>query len=168
MAQASRTSTWQVVCSLGGDTGYFCMDGLWWLRGFAGWLIGGRGLSRGRRHPTELRLGDRIDYWTVLGIEPGRRLTLQFGMRSPGSGVLELEVTPESSAPPAMSGVAVTDAPTCRITVTAHWHPQGVWGLLYCYALVPAHLFIFKGMTTGLARRAQALEQRTRGAGHAA
>jgi hypothetical protein len=34
-----------------------------------------------------------------------------------------------------------------RITETAYWHPQGVWGLLYWNALVPAHLFIFKGMT---------------------
>jgi uncharacterized protein YbjT (DUF2867 family) len=168
VAQASQATMWRVVCSLGGETGYFYMNGLWWLRGFADWLIGGRGLTRGRRHPTELRLGDRIDYWTVLGIEPGRRLTLQFGMRSPGSGVLEFEVTPVSTAVPAVLGGAVTDAPACRITVTAYWHPQGVWGLLYWYALVPAHLFIFKGMTTRMARRAQALEQRAHGAGHVA
>jgi hypothetical protein len=31
-----------------------------------------------------------------------------------------------------------------------------VWGLLYWYALVPAHLFIFKGMTAEIARRAEA------------
>lgn len=160
VAQASPASMWQVVCSLGGRTGYFYMDGLWWLRGLADWLIGGRGLTRGRRHPTELRLGDRIDYWTVLGIEPGRRLTLQFGMRAPGSGVLELEVRPEPSAP--------SGGPACCITVTAYWHPQGVWGLLYWYTLVPAHLFIFKGMTTGMARRAQTLERHARGASHGA
>ena len=88
VAQASEPSMWQVASTLGGDNGYFYMDALWWLRGLADWLIGGRGLSRGRRHPTELRLGDRIDCWTGLGIEPGRRLTLQFGMRAPGSGVL--------------------------------------------------------------------------------
>lgn len=157
VAQASPASMWQVVCSLGGGTGYFYMDWLWWLRGLADWLIGGRGLSRGRRHPTELRLGDRIDYWTVLGIEQGRRLTLQFGMRAPGSGVLELDIAPV--ADPVAEGLS-PDVPGCRITVTAYWHPQGVWGLLYWYALVPAHLFIFKGMTARMARRAEALEQR--------
>jgi len=47
------------------------------------------------------------------------------------------------------------DAEHTRVTVTAYWHPQGVWGLLYWYALVPAHLFIFKGMTREIARRAE-------------
>ena len=78
------------------------MGWLWWLRGVMDWLVGGPGLTRGRRHPTELRIGDRIDYWTVLALEPGRRLTLHFGMRAPGSGVLEFEVDPEPApAPPA-------------------------------------------------------------------
>ena len=44
------------------------------------------------------------------------------------------------------------------MAVTAYWHPQGVWGLMYWYVLVPAHLFIFKGMTAAIARRAEALE----------
>lgn len=161
VAQASEASMWRVASTLGGDNGYFFMDALWWVRGFADWLVGGRGLTHGRRHPTELRLGDRIDYWTVLGIEEGRRLTLQFGMRAPGSGVLELDIAPV--ADPVAEGLSA-DAPSCRVTVTAYWHPQGVWGLLYWYALVPAHLFIFKGMTARMARRAQALEQRAQGA----
>jgi len=134
-----------VVTTIGGDNGYYCLGWLWWLRGAIDWLLGGPGLSKGRRHPTELRLGDRIDYWTVVGIEPQRRLTLNFGMRSPGSGVLELEVDPDAGPGRA------------RITVTAYWHPQGVWGLLYWYALVPAHLFLFRGMTAAMARRAEAL-----------
>ena len=53
------------------------------------------------------------------------------------------------------------DAPSCRVTVTAYWHARGVWGLLYWYALVPPHLFIFNGMTARMARRAEALEQRS-------
>jgi Protein of unknown function (DUF2867) len=93
----------------------------------------------------------------VLGIEQGHRLTLQFGMRAPGSGVLEIDIAPV--ADPVAEGLSA-GAPCCRITVTAYWHPQGVWGLLYWYALVPAHLFIFKGMTARMARRAAALERR--------
>ena len=155
---------WRVVCSLGGDTGYFYMNGLWWLRAFADWMIGGRGLTRGRRHPTELRLGDRIDCWTVLGIEHEQRLTLQFGMRAPGSGVLELDIAPVPQPIPLATQPDSQGQPpaaaSCRVTVTAYWHPQGLWGLLYWYAMVPAHLFIFMGMTTRMARRAEALEQR--------
>jgi hypothetical protein len=49
---------------------------------------------------------------------------------------------------------------TTTITETAYWHPAGVWGLVYWYALVPFHLFIFKGMTQAIARRAEALDSR--------
>jgi hypothetical protein len=122
------------------------MDWLWWIRSVMDWLVGGPGLTRGRRHPTELRIGDGIDYWTVLALEPARRLTLHFGMRAPGAGVLEFEVDPETIPP--------HDRRT-RLTITAYWHPQGVWGLLYWYALAPAHLFIFRRMTRSMLRRAE-------------
>jgi uncharacterized protein YbjT (DUF2867 family) len=142
---ATPAAVWQTVATLGGENGYYTMNFLWWIRGVADWLVGGPGLTRGRRHPTEMRLGDRIDYWTVLALDPGRRVTLNFGMRAPGSGVLEFEVDPEPApAPPG----------TTRLTITAYWHPQGVWGLLYWYSLVPAHLFIFRVMTRAMVRRA--------------
>jgi uncharacterized protein YbjT (DUF2867 family) len=151
LTSASPDALWQVVTTIGGDNGYYYVGWLWWLRGVIDWLLGGPGLTKGRRHPTELRLGDRIDYWTVIGIEPLRRLTLNFGMRSPGSGVLEIEVEPDAGPGPAGQS---------RISVTAYWHPRGVWGLLYWYALVPAHLFLFRGMTAAMARRAEALQAR--------
>jgi uncharacterized protein YbjT (DUF2867 family) len=141
VARATPAQLWPVVCSIGGDTGYFFGSVLWTVRAWMDWLVGGPGLSKGRRHPTELRVGDRVDYWTVLGMEPERLLSLYFGMKAPGSGVLELELEP-------------VDAEHTRITITAYWHPAGVWGLSYWYALVPAHLFIFKGMCRAIARRA--------------
>lgn len=160
VAQATPAALWQVVATIGGDNGYYYAGLLWWIRGAMDWLLGGPGLTKGRRHPTELRLGDRVDYWTVIGIEPQRRLTLNFGMRSPGSGVIEFEIEPEP-APAAPGAPAAPAAPATpgrtRLTVTAYWHPQGVWGLLYWYALVPAHLFLFRGMTAAMARRAEAL-----------
>lgn len=137
---APPEAVWKVLATMGGDTGYFHLDVLWRLRAWIDWAAGGAGLSRGRRHPTELRLGDVIDYWTVLAIEPPRRLTLHFGMRAPGTGVLEFEVEPRPEG--------------TTITETAYWHPAGFWGLLYWYALVPFHLFIFRGMTRAIARRA--------------
>jgi uncharacterized protein YbjT (DUF2867 family) len=145
---ASPAALWRTVATLGGDIGYYTMDWLWWLRGAMDWLVGGPGLTRGRRHPTELRIGDRVDYWTVLALEPGRRLTLNFGMRAPGSGVLEFEIEPDSTGA----------APHTRLTITAYWHPQGVWGLLYWYALAPAHLFIFRRMTRAMMRRAEGFD----------
>jgi hypothetical protein len=89
-----------------------------------------------------LRIGDVIDYWTIVAMEPARRLTLHFGMRAPGTGILEFELEP------------LADGGT-RLTETAYWHPAGFLGLLYWYVLVPFHLFIFKGMTRAIARRAE-------------
>jgi hypothetical protein len=146
---ASPASLWKVVTAIGGDNRYYTMNFLWWLRELLDWLVGGPGFTHGRRHPTDLRIGDAIDYWTVIGMERERRLTLNFGMRAPGAGILEFEIEP-----------AANDG--ARVTVTAYWHPQGVWGLLYWYALVPAHLFIFDRMTSAIARRAEALEDKTR------
>ena len=144
VAQAPPAAIWRIVTQLGGDVGYFSAAPLWRLRAWLDWLAGGPGLTRGRRHPTELRVGDTIDYWTVLALEPERRLTLDFGMRAPGAGVMEFDIEP-------------VDAERTRVTVTAYWHPQGVWGLLYWYALVPAHRFVFRGMTREIARRAEVI-----------
>jgi uncharacterized protein YbjT (DUF2867 family) len=144
VAKASPAAVWAIVSQVGGDVGYFYGGPLWVIREWMDWAVGGPGLTKGRRHPTELRVGDTIDYWTVMALEPERRLTLDFGMRCPGAGVLEFEIEP-------------VDAEHTRVTVTAYWHPQGAWGLAYWWVLVPAHLFIFKGMTREIARRAEAL-----------
>jgi uncharacterized protein YbjT (DUF2867 family) len=143
---ASAGDVWRVVTSLGGANRYFYCNWMWTLREAMDWLVAGPGFTRGRRDPANVRLGDNIDYWTVIGVEPERRLTLNFGLRAPGSGILEFELEP------------LPDGST-RLTETAYWHPQGVWGLLYWAALVPFHLFIFKGMTRAMVRRAEALGQ---------
>jgi len=142
-AAACPAAVWAQVIRIGGKNRYYYMNGLWWLRELMDWLVGGAGFSRGRRDPDDLRLGDVIDYWTVLGMEPERHLTLHFGMKAPGSGILEFDLKP------------LEDGGT-DITITAYWHPRGVWGLLYWYTLVPAHLFLFRGWTRAIARRAEA------------
>ena len=141
-AEAPPEAVWDQVIRVGGRNRYYYMNGLWTVREFMDWCVGGAGFSRGRRDPDALRLGDVIDYWTVIGIEPMRRLTLHFGMKAPGSGILEFDLQERG--------------PRCTaITITAYWHPRGVWGLLYWYSLVPAHLFLFRGWTRAIARRAE-------------
>jgi uncharacterized protein YbjT (DUF2867 family) len=142
VSQAPPEAVWARVTSIGGDRRYGYMNGLWTLREFMDWCVGGPGLSRGRRDPDTLRLGDTIDSWTVLGMNPPQRLTLKFGMKAPGAGVLEFELEP------------LPEGGT-RIRATAYWHPKGFWGLAYWYSLVPAHLFIFRGWTRALARQAE-------------
>jgi hypothetical protein len=139
---ASPTAVWPVVTALGGDNRYYALNFLWWLRELMDWLVGGPGFTHGRRDPSELRVGDAIDYWTVLALEPERRLTLHFGMKAPGSGILEFELEPLPNG-------------GTRLTETAYWHPRGVWGLLYWYAMIPAHLFLFRKMTQAMVDRAK-------------
>jgi hypothetical protein len=141
--RASLDSIWKVVCSIGGRNRYFFMNALWTLRELLDWLIGGPGFTRARRDPCELRVGDYVDSWQVVAIEPGRRLTLGFGMRAPGSGVLEFELIPQGERN--------------VLSATLYWHPAGVWGLLYWHALAPLHNFILAGMTSAIARRAERL-----------
>lgn len=148
VAEAPASAVWSVVSAIGGENRYYYLNGLWTLRELMDWTLGGQGLNRGRRHPSELRVGDRIDSWEVIGVEPERRLTLAFGMRAPGAGVLEFEIEP-------------LPGNRTRVDATAYWHPAGVWGLLYWLSMEPAHRVIFKGLTREIARRAEAL---TRGA----
>ena len=141
VADASAASVWHQLSLMGGERGYFYLDILWQLRGTLDWLIAGPGLCRRRPHPTELHLGDKVDFWTVIAIEPARRLTLSFDMKTPGAGVLEFEL--------------VEIEGKTELTATAYWHPAGVWGLLYWYSLVPLHVILFEGMTKAIARRAE-------------
>jgi uncharacterized protein YbjT (DUF2867 family)/uncharacterized protein YndB with AHSA1/START domain len=142
LTSASPEEVWQVVTAIGGRNRYYALDFLWTLRELADWFVGGPGLSRGRRHERELRVGDTVDSWQVIGLEARRRLTLLFGMKAPGAGVLEFEIEPEGEG--------------TRVTATAYWHPRGAWGLLYWYPLAPFHGLIFSRMTDAIARRAEA------------
>ncbi|MEE4377109.1 MAG: SDR family oxidoreductase [Candidatus Competibacteraceae bacterium] len=145
LTAASVQAVWEQVAAIGGKNRYYYLNPLWTLRELLDWLAGGPGLNHSRRHPTAVRLGDIIDSWKVVGLEPERRLTLQFGMKAPGAGVLEFEVDPEEDG-------------RTRVTATAYWHPAGVWGLLYWYSLEPFHLIIFKGLTRAIAERAEQAE----------
>lgn len=145
--RADLAAVWRLVSAIGGDNRYYYLDTLWSIREWMDWAIGGPGRMRGRRHPQEVRTGDRIDHWKVIGAEPEKRLSLAFGMRAPGAGVMEFDLTP------------LPDGGT-RLTATAYWHPAGVWGLLYWYSLEPIHRFVFKGLTREICRRAERDQRR--------
>ena len=137
---AAPQAVWDVVSAIGGRSGWYYANWLWSLRGLLDRLVGGVGRRRGRRHPTDVRLGDALDFWRVAGIEPGRRLTLLAEMKLPGIAILEFEVTPAGAG--------------ARIVTSAHFHPAGAAGLLYWYALWPVHKRIFAGLTDAIVDRA--------------
>ncbi len=134
---AAPDDVFAVVAQLGGDAGYLVYDWAWELRGAVDRLVGGVGLRRGRRDPVELRPGDALDFWRVETVEPGRLLRLRAEMKVPGRAWLEFETRPEGEG--------------TRLVQTAYFAPRGVAGLLYWYALYPAHRRIFSGMIHALA-----------------
>ena len=141
-SKAPPAALWRTITSIGGKKRYFYLNVLWTVREILDWLVGGPGLVHQRRHPQDLRVGDRVDSWSVIGLEPEKRLSLAFGMRAPGAGMLEFTLAPAAEG-------------RTEVTATAYWHPAGVWGLLYWYALAPAHLIIFKGMTRQICAQAE-------------
>ncbi len=144
--RASSDALWDVLTTVGDRGDFFHARVLWWLRRAVDWLVGGPSFRRRRRHPRQLRVGDAVDAWRVIAIEPGRRLTLLMEMRAPGAGVIEYSLDDSGTER--------------RIGITAYWHPAGAWGLLYWFALWPFHDYLFKHTAGSIARRAERLERR--------
>jgi uncharacterized protein YbjT (DUF2867 family) len=137
---ASAEAVWETIRRIGGRSGYYFAQPLWRLRGMIDRAVGGPGLRRGRRNPEELRVGDGLDFWRVVAVEPPRRLLLLAEMKAPGDALLEFVITPQ-----APDRVAVD--------MVSRFLPRGIAGLIYWYALLPAHRWLFGGMLRALARR---------------
>ena len=141
---ASPDRVFQVLTRLGGRQGWFRYNRLWRLRGFMDRLVGGPGTARGRRHPDSLLWGDTLDFWRVVELERGQRLTLRAEMLVPGDAVLDFELTP------ADDGQTGT-----RLVQTARFRPRGLAGLIYWYAVLPFHKPVFDGLLDGIATAAR-------------
>jgi len=128
------------ILRIGGATGWYGFDALWKLRGLFDLLAGGAGMRRGRRDPVRLAVGDTIDCWRVVGLEPDRALRLVAEMRLPGRAWLEFEVSPDGAG--------------SRIRQTAVFEPWGLAGRAYWYGIYPLHGLVFGSMMRGIAKRA--------------
>lgn len=134
---------WPHIAALGGDTGYYFGNWLWRMRGALDRWIGGVGMRRGRRHPTQLATGDALDFWRVLHFEPMHRLTLVAEMKVPGEALLDLQVVAQGEG-------------HCELRLISRFLPRGLAGILYWYPLYPLHVWIFTGMLAAIADRAGA------------
>ena len=124
------------IWSIGGETGWYCADWLWELRGFIDQLFGGVGMRRGRRSKSEIFPGDALDFWRVLLADKNaKRLLLYAEMKLPGEAWLEFKIDENN-----------------LLTQTATFRPLGVWGRIYWYSVLPFHGYIFKGMSRQIAK----------------
>ncbi len=143
--QASPKAVFRAFCAIGGEAGWPTGNLLWQVRGLLDRLCGGVGMRRGRRHPRELRVGDPVDFWRVEALETNHLLRLRAEMKLPGHAWLQFEVIASESG--------------SRLEQTAYFEPRGLFGLIYWYAALPFHRFIFPGMIRGLKRAAEKREE---------
>ncbi|MBO1415803.1 SDR family oxidoreductase [Streptomyces sp. FH025] len=137
---APPAAVWRVIEGIGGDNGWYSFPLAWALRGWLDRAVGGVGLRRGRRDPARLRVGDSLDFWRVEEIEPGRLLRLRAEMRLPGLAWLELSVTPDGER-------------GARYRQRALFHPHGLAGHAYWWAIAPFHRAVFGGMARNITER---------------
>ncbi|NTY86921.1 SDR family oxidoreductase [Serratia fonticola] len=138
--QASSEALWHVVQQLGGKEGYFYANILWQIRARMDDMIG-NGIVYGRPQRDTLEVGDLVDGWKVITKKPLRQLALMFGMKAPGLGRLTFSIKDLGDRR--------------QLDVRAWWHPAGFSGLLYWFVMMPAHLFIFRGMAKRIAQLAE-------------
>ena len=139
---APAEAVFRAVCRVGGGHGWYAADWLWRIRGAMDRLAGGPGLRRGRRDPELVGYGEALDFWRVVGYQRDRRLALRAEMKLPGEAMLEFRVEPSGAGQ------------QCTLHQEALFQPRGLFGLLYWYAVVPFHHFVFRGMLLGIQREA--------------
>lgn len=143
LTHAPPEAVFAAVSAIGGERGYHSASWMWETRGIMDKLVGGIGLRRGRRHPTQLAVGEVVDFWRVEALERPTMLRLHAEMKLPGEAWLEFRIAPEGGG--------------SRLTQRARFHPRGLWGRLYWLVLVPFHGLIFPRMARELAEEAEQL-----------
>jgi len=139
--RAKPQDIWEHILAVGGENGWLYANWLWHLRGWMDRLVGGPGLRRGRRDPKQVQIGDALDFWRVLVVEPPSRLKLLAEMRFPGEAYLEFQLRPAGE-----EGLV-------EVRQLSKFLPHGAFGIAYWYALAPAHRLIFRGLLRKLAQR---------------
>ncbi|GAA2442822.1 SDR family oxidoreductase [Actinomadura vinacea] len=145
VVDATPDDLWRVVEGIGGENGWYSFPSAWAVRGWLDRLAGGVGLRRGRRDAARLRAGDSLDFWRVEEIEPGRLLRLRAEMRLPGLAWLELMIGQDRQ------GRTV-------YLQRALFHPHGLAGHAYWWAVSPFHTAVFGGMARNIALAAESRE----------
>jgi uncharacterized protein YbjT (DUF2867 family) len=138
---ADPGSTYAAFSSLGGDRGWLFWSWAWSIRGLLDRFVGGPGLRRGRRHPSELVPGDAVDFWRVERVERPNLLRLRAEMKVPGRAWLQWEALPEEGG--------------TQLVQTAIFEPFGLAGHLYWNLLYPFHKIIFSGLVRSIALEAE-------------
>ncbi|MDH3391519.1 MAG: SDR family oxidoreductase [Desulfobulbaceae bacterium] len=136
----SPDKVFRSALAIGGERGWYKYNVLWRLRGAMDKMVGGYGLTRGRRVNGELRIGDALDFWKVADIKPNKRLLLLAQMKLPGKAWLEFIIEGN------------------MLIQTAHFYPRGILGRLYWYSTLIFHNLVFQDLIEKIVEHAKQAE----------
>jgi len=141
MVHSSPQAAYRAFTRLGGSTRWPCYLA-WRLRAGIDRIIGGVGMCCGRPEKPDIELGDEIDFFRVVKVEPNRTLRLKAEMKLPGKGWLQFDVEKDKEA-------------CTKLVQTVFFAPRGLLGIIYWYLLGPIHKLIFGRMISKLAATAE-------------
>ncbi len=135
----SAARLFKAVCRVGGKEGWFHNNWMWRLRGMVDLMLGGVGISRGRRSSSTLRINDVIDFWRVEDLKENERLLLRAEMILPGRAWLEFNIEKANGQ--------------SSLSLKAHYQPRGLFGRIYWYIFLPFHNSIFNNLLEQIERK---------------
>jgi uncharacterized protein YbjT (DUF2867 family) len=136
-----RERIWMALKSIGGQNGWYHCNLLWKLSGLFDRLVGGPGMSRGRKHPTDLKRGEVLDCWRVTRILEYKELILTGELKIPGNISLYFKIKELESGRIILEQIM-------------SYVPHGLWGLTYWTLTLPFHTHVLTGMIDGIAKKA--------------
>lgn len=141
IVRSKPSAVYKVFTELGGSNGWPC-NLAWRLRAAIDRIAGGVGMRRGRPEDGYMTLGDTVDFFRVVKIEPDRMIRLKAEMKLPGDGWLQFQAIE-------------ADDNLTTLVQTVFFAPKGLLGIIYWYLLYPVHKLIFTRMINKLAVRAE-------------
>lgn len=123
------------IWRIGGNTGWYAYNWTWKTRGLIDHLAGGAGLHRGRRHPSDLQMGDAVDFWRVICADRKTGHLVLFASMYVPAGELWLEFKIEDN----------------HLVQTTTFRPKGILARFYWHLAKPIHFFIFRKMARTIA-----------------
>ncbi len=139
LTEKSASSLFNSICKIGGSEGWFHSNWIWRLRGDIDRVLLGVGSSRGRKSQSTLKINDVVDFWRIEDLQDNKKLLLRAEMKLPGRAWLEFAITEQ--------------ADKRRLNITAYYDTQSIFGIIYWYACLPFHRFIFENLIKEIDRR---------------
>jgi len=128
---------------IGGKNGYWSPQWLWEIRGLIDTLLGGPGLCGRIRKYSNIREGERMDFWVIsryIDEIDLKKLRLKARMKTPGKAWLEFTITKREDGN--------------FLILRAYFEPSGMFGYAYWYSLYFIHKYMFTKMINTLYKKA--------------